>query len=80
MQSTTDLSSTKRLPWMTTRWVFQRQSAYSGAVAIAGCAHRSVSFTRSVHSPEEVLAGLLQNRSAFSHSVIPDQLSSSVLP
>lgn len=73
---TTDVSSTKRLSWMSTRWVFHRQSAYSGALAIAGFAQRSVSGTSSVQSPDEVLAGLLQNRSAFSHRVIPDQLFS----
>ena len=46
-------------------------------MAIAGSAQRSVSGTSKVQSPDEVLAGLLQNRSAFSHRVIPDQLFSS---
>lgn len=46
-------------------------------MAIAGFAQRSVFFTSKVQSPDEVLAGLLQNRSAFSHRVIPFQLFSS---
>lgn len=44
---------------------------------MAGRTQLAVFFTSSVQSPDEVLAGLLQNRSAFSQRVIPDQLSSS---
>ncbi len=47
---------------------------------IAGLTHVLVFFTSRVQSPDEVLAGLLQNRSAFSQRVIPDQLSASVFP
>src|SRR3954463_4916453 len=74
---TTDGARTKRLSWMSARWVLRRQSTYSGAAAIAGFAHWPAFGTKSVQSPDDVLAGLLQNRSAFSHRVIPDQLFSS---
>ena len=69
----------KRLSWTSTRCVFQRQSASSGAPVMAGGEQRDVRLTRSVHDPVEVFAALLQNLSAFSHSVIPDQLSSKTL-
>lgn len=48
-------------------------------MAIAGAEHDVRSGTSLVQVLLEVLAGLLQNRSAFSHAVIPDQLSSKVL-
>lgn len=49
-------------------------------MAIAGLTQLLVFFTSRVQSPDEVFAGLLQNRSAFSHRVIPDQLFSNTFP
>src|ERR1700716_1085008 len=73
-------SRANRLSWMSTRLVFHRQSLNSGSVAMAGRAHLDLSATSIVQLSLEVLAGLLQNRSAFSHNVIPDQLFSITLP
>ncbi len=64
------------LSWMSTRWVFHRQSSYSGVFAMPGGEHWAGEATSRVQLPVEVFAGLLQKRSAFSHAVIPDQLSS----
>jgi hypothetical protein len=46
---------------------------------IAGDQQLETDFTSSVQTPVEVLAEPLQNRSEFSHSVIPDLLSSKSL-
>jgi hypothetical protein len=48
-------------------------------VAIPGCEHSGFAGTSRVQAPVDVLAGLLQKRSAFSHRVIPDQLFSRTL-
>src|SRR5690348_4535737 len=59
---------------------FQRQLSTSGDLSMAGVVQVETLGTSRVQSPLDVFAGLLQKRSAFSHTVMPDQLLSKVLP
>src|SRR5687767_8106272 len=61
-------------------WVFQRHAERYGARSMVPCAHvRRLAPGILVQYPLLVFAGDPQNRSAFSHSTTPPQLSRSTL-